>query len=92
MRTHIYTHDAQNSAFEQSIANTSTNNKTYLQSLIQKRQIVIAKSEFLFLGNSFRAQPALYFPRFTKLLSIKCVSQIRTSGLCCSVVINLNDS
>ncbi len=36
---------AQNSAFEQSIANTWTNNKTYLQSLIQKRQIVIAKSE-----------------------------------------------
>ncbi len=35
----------QNSAFEQSIANTWTNNKTYLQLLIQKRQIVIAKSE-----------------------------------------------
>ncbi len=43
-----YTHttrNAQNSAFEQSIANTWTNNKTYLQSLIQKRQIIIAKSE-----------------------------------------------
>ncbi len=45
--THTHTHDvllytAQNSAFELSIANTSTNNKTYLQSLIQKRQIVRA--------------------------------------------------
>ncbi len=27
--THTHTHDEQNSAFEQSIANTSTNNKTY---------------------------------------------------------------
>ncbi len=37
---------AQNAAFEQSKANTWTNNKTYLQSLIQKCQIVIAKSDF----------------------------------------------
>ncbi len=29
---------AQKSAWKQSIANTLTNNKTYLQSLIQKRQ------------------------------------------------------
>ncbi len=39
------THYVQNSAFEQSIANTWTNNKTYLQSLDQKHQIVRAKSE-----------------------------------------------
>ncbi len=53
---------AQNSAFEQSIANTWTNNKTYLQSLIQKRQIVRAKSEFTFFflfRNSLRAQPMI---------------------------------
>ncbi len=50
--THTHTHTTnellytvQNSAFEQSIANNSTNNKTYLQSLIQKHQIVIANSE-----------------------------------------------
>ncbi len=44
--THTHTtRYKQNSAFEQSIANTWTNNKTYLQLLIQKRQIVIAKSE-----------------------------------------------
>ncbi len=46
--THTHTHTTryvQNSAFEQSIANTWTNNKTYLQSLIQKCQIVRAKSE-----------------------------------------------
>ncbi len=45
--SHTHSHTwrvAQNSAFEQSIANTWTNNKTYLQTLIQKRQIVIAKS------------------------------------------------
>ncbi len=44
--THTLTHTtryAQNSTFEQSIANT--NNKTHLQLLIQKRQLVIAKSE-----------------------------------------------
>ncbi len=39
----------QNSAFEQSIANTWTNNETYLQLLIQKRQIVIAKLELTLL-------------------------------------------
>ncbi len=37
---------AQNAAFDQSKANTWTNNKAYLQSLIQKHQIVIAKSDF----------------------------------------------
>ncbi len=42
-REHTYT---QNSAFEQSITNTLTNNKTYLQLLIQKRQIIRAKLEF----------------------------------------------
>ncbi len=45
---------AQNSAFEQSIANTWTNNKTYLQLLIQKRQIVIAKSELTLFKFFFR--------------------------------------
>uniref|UniRef100_A0A672N1F6 Uncharacterized LOC107560863 n=1 Tax=Sinocyclocheilus grahami TaxID=75366 RepID=A0A672N1F6_SINGR len=30
--------------------------------------------------------PALYSSRFKKLSSIKCDAQIRTSGLCCSVV------
>ncbi len=88
--THTYDtllYTVQNSAFEQLIANTSTNNKTYLQSLIRKRQIVIAKSELtLFFRNSFCAQPALYSPRFTKRSSIKCVAQIWTFGLCCSVV------
>ncbi len=44
--SHTHTHNTQNSAFEQSITNTSTNNKTYLQLLIQKRQIIIAKLEF----------------------------------------------
>ncbi len=44
--THTHTHYVQNSAFEVSIANTWTNNKTYLQLLIQKHQNVIAKSEF----------------------------------------------
>ncbi len=72
----------QNSAFEQSIANSSTYNKTYLQSLIQKRQIVKTYNFFL---NSFCAQLAFYSPRFTKLSS-KCIVQIRTFGLCCSVV------
>ncbi len=87
--THTHTHDAyaQNSTFDQSIANTWTNNKTYLQSLIHKCQIVIAKSELThFFRNSLHAQPALYSPRFTKLSSIKCVAQIRTFGLCCCVV------
>ncbi len=61
--THTHTHNttryAQNSTFEQSIANTWTNNKAYLQSLIQKRQIVIAMSEltkikiFLMKSKSF---------------------------------------
>ncbi len=50
MHAHTHTtnellYTVQNSAFEQSIANNSTNNKTYLQSLIQKHQIVIANSE-----------------------------------------------
>ncbi len=58
-QTHTHTHTtryAQNSAFEQSIANTWTNNKTYLQLLIQKCQIVRAKSElFFFFWNSLRA-------------------------------------
>ncbi len=44
--SHIHTQDTQNFTFKQSIANTWTNNKTYSQSLIQKLQIVIAKSEF----------------------------------------------
>ncbi len=50
--THTHSHTmryTQNSAFEQSIVNTWTNNKTYLQSLIQKRQIVIAKSGIAFV-------------------------------------------
>ncbi len=88
--THTHTHTAryaQNSTFEQSIANTWTNNKTNLQSLIRKCQIVIAKSKLpRFFTNSLRAQQALYSPWFTKLSSIKCVSQIRTFGLCCCVV------
>ncbi len=77
-------------------ADPETNNKTYLQSLIQKCQIVIAKSEFtlcrvfFFFFNSLRAQPAFYSSRFTKLSSIKCVAQIRTFGLFCCVVNNLN--
>ncbi len=92
--THTNTH-MRNSAFEQSIANTWTNNKTYLQSLIQKHQIVIAKSElthflFYFFWNRLCAKPALHSTRFTKLSSIKCAAQIRTFGLCCSVVNNLN--
>ncbi len=41
---------------------------------------------FLFFRNSLCAQPALYSPRFTKLLSKKCVAQMWTFGLCCSVV------
>ncbi len=53
--THTHTHDTQNSAFEQSIANT--NNKTYLQSLIQKRQIVWAKSELPPLLGSRNSRP-----------------------------------
>ncbi len=89
--THIHT--TRKLCVEQSITNTLTNNKTFLQLLIQKRQIIRAKLEFtqFFGGNSLHAQPALYSPRFTKLSSIKCV-QIRTSGLCCSFVNNLNDS
>ncbi len=49
---HTHTHMTryvQNSAFKQSIANTWTNNKTYLQSLIQKHQIVIKSELILFL-------------------------------------------
>ncbi len=44
--SHTHTRNTQNSAFEQSITNTLTNNKTYLQLLIQKRQIIRAKLEF----------------------------------------------
>ncbi len=50
--THTHTHDVLRAKLRiwQSIANTWTNNKTYLQSLIQKRQIVTAKLELtLFL-------------------------------------------
>ncbi len=80
--SHTHTHNAHNSAFEQSIANTLTNNKTYLQSLIQKRQIVIAKSELtLFFVWKSELTPALHSPRFTKLSSIKFVAQIRTFEL-----------
>ncbi len=39
-----------------------------------------------FFRNSLRAQPALHSTRFTKLSSIKCIAQIGTFGLCCSVV------
>ncbi len=63
--SHTHTHTTpyvQNSAFERSIANTSTNNKTYLQLLIQKRQIVIAKSQFtlFFIYPSCTASLVLY--------------------------------
>ncbi len=63
--------------FEQSIANTWTKNKTYLQSLIQKRQIVKAKSNFFFFIYFFLIafmQTALYCLRLTKRLSIKFVA------------------
>ncbi len=88
--THTHTHShtthyVQNAAFEQSIANTWTNNKTYLKSLIQKRQIAKLNWPFFFL-NRLCAQPALYSHRFMKLLFIKCVAQIWTFGLCCCVV------
>ncbi len=33
-----------------------------------------------------------FSPRFTKLSSINVLHKFRTSGLCCSVVSNLNDS
>ncbi len=89
---HTHTHTTryvQNSAFEQSIANTWTNNKTYLQSLIQKRQIVIAKSEFtlfffLFFIAFVHSQPCTLLG--SRNSSIKCAAKIRTFGLCCSVV------
>ncbi len=46
--THTHTtRYTQNFEFEHSIANTWTNNKTYLKSLIQKRQIFIVKSELM---------------------------------------------
>ncbi len=87
--THTHTHrdthtqnvllyTAQNSAFEQSIANTSTNNKTYLQSLIQKHQIFRAKSEFtlfFFFWNSICAHPykkLLQFFRSNTTVFVTC--------------------
>ncbi len=86
--THTNTRYTQNSPFEQSISNTWTNDKTYLELL--KRQIVGAKLEFTFFFffflNSLRAKPALNSTRFKKLLSIKCVVHIWTFWLYCSAV------
>ncbi len=92
--SHTHTHDAhystlaQISAFEQSVANTWTNNKTLkvADSEAPDCQSKVGIDPFCFFRNSLRAQPALYSPRFTKLSSIKCVAQIWTFVLCCSVV------
>ncbi len=75
-------HYMQNSAFEQSMANTWTNNKTYLQLLIQKRQIHIAMSELTFLLNTLRA-------RFTKLIhKMRCTnSNIWVVLFCCKQIL-----
>ncbi len=82
--THTITHTTcyvQNSAFEQSIANTWSNNKTYL---VADSEATDCHSKvriylilfFYFFRNSLRAQAALYSTRFTKQSSIICVAQI----------------